>query len=221
MIALFTGLLAGFIHVWSGPDHLSALAPLAVKTRKNSWIAGLKWGLGHSIGVILVGGLALIFRDFIPVNVISGWGEQFVGVMLIGIGVWGLHKAYTKKVHIHSHQHDGEVHTHIHLHQQKTEHEKPYSHIHMHAAMGIGVLHGLAGSSHFLGVLPALAFSTTFESTLYIIAFGIGTIISMILFASSVGILSNKFAIKNNMSYKWLMSVCSFFAVAVGIFWLI
>jgi sulfite exporter TauE/SafE len=221
MLAFITGLLAGALHVWSGPDHLTAIAPLAVSSQKKSWTTGFRWGIGHSLGVAIVGGLTLILREIIPVEAISGWSERLVGVMLILIGIWGFRKAFKTRIHTHTHKHDGDEHKHIHIHSKPKLHEKPEAHIHMHAALGIGILHGFAGSSHFVGILPALAFSTTIQSVIYIVAFGIGTIISMVLFASGIGFLSDKFAFNSEKAYKWLLSICSSAAFLVGVFWLI
>ena len=50
---------------------------------------------------------------------------------------------------------------------------------HAHAAFCMGILHGIAGSSHFLGVLPALALPTTRRCRDGIAAFGVGTVIAM------------------------------------------
>jgi sulfite exporter TauE/SafE len=221
MFALITGLLAGALHVWSGPDHLTAIAPLAVRSKKNSWTTGFRWGIGHSLGVAIVGGLSLILREIIPIEAISGWSESLVGVMLILIGIWGFRKAFQTRIHTHTHKHNDEEHQHIHIHSNPKLHKKPEAHIHTHAALGIGILHGFAGSSHFVGILPALAFSTTIQSIIYIIAFGIGTIISMVLFASGMGFLSEKFAFNSEIAYKWLLSLCASAACIVGVFWLI
>ena len=49
----------------------------------------------------------------------------------------------------------------------------------------MGVLHGVAGSSHFFGVLPALALPTTSAAVLYIGAFGVGTVAAMTIFAAA------------------------------------
>src|SRR5207249_2193668 len=106
MLAIFTGLAAGSVHVWSGPDHLAAIAPLAVRRTHRAWAPGLRWGLGHSAGVGLVGLLSLWLRDLLPVNLLSTWGERTVGVMLFGIGLWALRKAF--RIHAHEHEHDGE-----------------------------------------------------------------------------------------------------------------
>lgn len=221
MLALITGLLAGALHVWSGPDHLTAIAPLAVRSQKKSWITGFRWGIGHSLGVAIVGGLSLILRGIIPIEAISGWSERLVGVMLILIGLWGFRKAFQTRIHEHTHIHNGEEHKHFHIHPNPKSHDKPEAHMHIHAALGIGILHGFAGSSHFVGILPALAFSTTIQSVFYITAFGIGTIISMVLFSSGIGFISNKFAFNSEKAYKWLLSVCSSAACLVGVFWLV
>ena len=93
MIAVLTGLIAGAVHVVSGPDHLTAVAPLAVQRPRRAWLPGVRWGLGHSAGVALVGLLSLWLRDLIPVDLLSTWGERLVGVMLFGIGWWALRRA--------------------------------------------------------------------------------------------------------------------------------
>ncbi|HON08433.1 MAG TPA: nickel transporter, partial [Verrucomicrobiota bacterium] len=156
-----SGLVAGTIHVVSGPDHLAAVAPLAAEGKIGSWRIGFRWGLGHSSGVLLVGLAAILLREVLPMDLISGWAERLVGIVLIGIGIWGLKKTFSAHIHTHQHEHNGETHTHIHFHQKKKEHNK---HSHIHTAFAIGTLHGLAGSSHFLGVLPALAFPTRAEA---------------------------------------------------------
>lgn len=98
MIIFFTGFAAGSVHVLTGPDHLAAVAPLSLDSKKSNWLVGFKWGLGHSAGVILVGVLALLFRELIPIDLISSYSERFVGVILIGIGLWGIKKVFFKSV---------------------------------------------------------------------------------------------------------------------------
>ena len=68
MIVIITGLIAGLIHVLTGPDHLTAIAPLAVRRPQRAWIPGVRWGLGHSSGVAVVGLLALWLRGSLPVD---------------------------------------------------------------------------------------------------------------------------------------------------------
>src|SRR5437762_425481 len=120
MFAIVTGLIAGIIHVGSGPDHLAAIAPLAARKPKQSWIPGVRWGVGHSAGVAVIGLLSLWLRDLLPVNLLSAWGERLVGLMLLGIGAWGLRKAL--RIHAHEHEHHGERHLHMHAHSPRVEH---------------------------------------------------------------------------------------------------
>ena len=116
LIAALAGALAGFVHVLSGPDHLAAIAPLASNQRRSPWAAGALWGLGHSSGVLVVGLLALWLRGWLPIEAVSSWSERAVGVVLIGIGLWGLHRALRRHVHSHPHAHGPLHHDHAHLH---------------------------------------------------------------------------------------------------------
>ena len=82
MIVVLAGFVAGLIHVFMGPDHLAAIAPIATKHQRGSWLAGLVWGLGHSAGVGLVGMMSLVLREFLPVDSISEYSDRLVGVMV-------------------------------------------------------------------------------------------------------------------------------------------
>jgi ABC-type nickel/cobalt efflux system permease component RcnA len=219
MIAAITGLIAGLIHVWSGPDHLAAIAPLALRRPKRAWVPGVRWGFGHSAGVAVIGLFSLWLRDSLPVDLLSTWGERIVGVMLLGIGFWALRKAF--KVHAHEHDHDGDRHLHIHAHAPHLAHERAEApHHHTHAAFGIGILHGLAGSSHFLGVLPILAFPTRTEAIAYLAAFAAGTIASMAAFSWVMGSLTARYAAGSAKIYRGLLGFCAASAMGVGCFWL-
>lgn len=220
MISIITGLIAGAVHVVTGPDHLTAVAPLAVRRPLRAWWPGVRWGLGHSAGVGLVGLLSLWLRGLIPVDLLSTWGERFVGVMLFGIGLWALRRALKHNVHAHEHKHGGEPHVHFHVHPRREDHRGERAHLHVHAAFGIGTLHGLAGSSHFLGVLPALAFPTRAEAVAYLVAFGLGTICAMAAFSWDMGWLAARFANRGLNIYRGLMGACAVAAMVVGCFWL-
>jgi ABC-type nickel/cobalt efflux system permease component RcnA len=220
MIAILTGLISGAVHVVTGPDHLTAVAPLAVRRPGRAWLPGVRWGLGHSAGVALVGLLSLWLRDLIPVELLSSWGERMVGVMLFGIGLWALRCALKQNLHAHEHEHGGDRHVHLHTHGHAHAPEKTSPHHHTHAAFGIGTLHGLAGSSHFLGVLPALAFPTNLQAVTYLLAFGVGTIAAMAAFSWGVGQLAVRFEARGLKVYRALMGACAVAAMGVGCFWL-
>lgn len=222
LTALFTGTLAGVVHVASGPDHLAAIAPLSIERWRRAWQLGLHWGLGHASGVLFLGVCSILLREAIPVELISSVAERFVGVVLISIGLWGFRQGLRNHVHTHEHTHDGGTHAHLHIHGNNHSHgEQPSTrHEHGHAAFGIGSIHGLAGGSHLLSVLPALLFASKTSGLLYLVAYGIGTVGAMVVFAWSIGLASRKFSAQTPLAYKWVSCVCSGAAICVGGYWL-
>ena len=221
MIVALTGFVAGLGHVLSGPDHLAALAPFTVSRPRRALMVGVQWALGHCCGVALIGLGSLILRELIPVDLISSYSERAVGVLLIGIGLWCLRKAFSTRIHAHQHTHDGEDHTHIHVHSSGHRHAERPPHQHSHAALGIGVLHGLAGGSHLLGVLPALALPSRWGALTYLLAFGAGTLGGIGLFSSALGLFAHRVGGIGWLGYRYLMCGCASAAVAIGGVWLL
>ena len=194
MFAFFAGLSAGLLHVFSGPDHLAAVAPLAADTDRGRWQTGLQWGLGHTIGVLLIASLLLVIREQLPLEAISAYSERLVGVALILVGGWGFWSARVRRC------------------------EGAKAHSHAGASFGMGALHGLAGSSHLFGVLPALAFVTRFEAALYLAGFGAGAIVGMTTFSTVMGLLSSRLSHRHSSRLLYASSAA---ALVVGGFWLV
>ncbi len=221
-VAIATGLAAGMLHVVSGPDHLAAVAPLTLQNKKHPWLTGLWWGIGHSTGVWIVGALAFLLKDFLPVEQLSGWSEKLVGIVLVGLGIWALRRAFRNRIHIHEHTHDGVTHAHIHIHSRDelASHHQPVAHHHTHAPLGIGILHGLAGSSHLLGVLPALALPGWHATVGYIVAFGLGSILAMTLVALVIGKSAHHLLRWSDKSFQYLQYTFALAAIGIGIYWI-
>lgn len=228
-LPLFAGIAASVLHVVSGPDHLAAVTPLAIETRRKVWKIGLFWGFGHLTGMLIIGLLFLLFREYLPLEKISEHSEQLVGIVLLGIGIWALISIFYKaKNHKHPHVHDGEN-PYIHVHEH--EHEKSqldHSHIHhkkakqnLWSSFGIGVLHGLAGIAHFILLLPVLGFENQFDSVQYIIGFGFGTVLAMTLYTFLLGQLANYTkAQKSRSLFKIIRISGGVFAIVIGIYWI-
>ncbi len=230
------GLTAAIVHVLSGPDHLAAVTPLVFDTDKKHWKIGFYWGSGHVIGMMLIGILFYWFKEYIPVEEISAHGEQLVGVILIGIGIWSFYRInHHKKHHVHPHIHPSEsgefIHIHEHEHEHDHHHDEESEHHHPHkktsgqnnlTALFVGIIHGFAGISHFLLMLPVLGYKTRFESAQYIVGFGVGIIVAMVLYTMAVSRL-NKMQLFSKS--KSLLGNLRFYggvaAVLVGIYWLI
>jgi hypothetical protein len=216
MLTVITGALAGLFHVLSGPDHLAAVVPLAASDRERGWIAGWTWGIGHSSGVVAVAVVAVLLRDILPpIGVISAWSERLVGAALIGIGVWALRRSV--RIRPGTHVHGTMAHAHLHVQAGPAWIRRLG---HAHAAFYMGVLHGIAGSSHFFGVLPALALPTRASALLYIASFGGGTVIAMTGFAAAIGAIGVRTA-RVGWVQRGMMLTASAVALSVGTWWLI
>jgi len=121
MLTFITGFIASVAHVVTGPDHLAAVTPLAIDTRKKSWVIGFSWGLGHTLGMLLIGMLFILFKKFLPIEAISKYSDTIIGILLIVIGCWAIIRTYRH------HRHGNRPHTHFHT--------TPflYAHIHKHS----------------------------------------------------------------------------------------
>jgi len=217
MLTALTGaLVSGLAHVLSGPDHLAAVAPLAAADRRRGWLTGCTWGIGHTSGVVLVALLAVMLRDLLPpLEVLSAWSERIVGVALIGIGMWALRRSL--RVTTAPHVHGGVPHDHLHV-QAGPAWARRLGHA--HASFYMGILHGVAGSSHFFGVLPALALPTRTASLVYIGAFGVGSVLAMTAFAATIGVAGGRVQ-QGTAGHRLLMMSAAVLALAVGGWWLV
>ncbi len=221
--ALFAGLLVGLVHVISGPDHLSAIAPLASVERHRVWAVGLRWGLGHSLGVVIVGLIAGLMAHWAMVDPFSASSERLVGVMLLVIGAWGLWRLgrmsaigeLTHDTNVHQHA-DGSVHSHA-LAPPLRRSTTPSRRL---APYAIGILHGCAGGSHLVGILLALAFPTLAGVLTYLAGFVAGSVLAMCAFAAGIGWLATIRGVSSDFQ-RGMVVVSSLASIGVGCWWLV
>lgn len=223
---LTAGLIAAMLHVVTGPDHLAAVMPFAIESKKKAWKIGVFWGIGHLVGMLSIGILFVVFKTLIPVERISQHSEQLVGLVLIGIGIWAFYKIFKSErthKHLHVHSEDAPVihkHLHVHSHGQTHQHSHPKNLKQSNfASFSIGFLHGLAGVAHFLLFIPVLGFDTRIASFLYISGFGMGILLAMTAFAFVIGkIASFSENGHNEVFFKGIRLVGGLFAIVIGIF---
>ncbi len=209
---ILTGLVAGFVHVVTGADHLIAMAPAAINNPQKALKNSFSWGLGHSSGVLLLAFLAIFIKDITPLNQFSNIAEFLVGISLLIVGVFAIKNSFQLSIHSHSHKHEnGIAHRHYHFHVKEQKNKN-----HSHALTGLGLLHGIAGGSHFLAVLPALALPLT-SACLYLISYLIGSLISMNLFTCLISFTTFKASRK---FVKRLIAVAGGLSFTLGLFWI-
>lgn len=220
--ALLAGLAAGAVHVLSGPDHLAAVLPFSAGARRKWWV-GLSWGVGHSVGVLVLGCIALAFDLAAHVEGISAIAERVVGVSLVGLGLWTLRRSGLV-MHAHRHPHRestdvGHVHVHVHVDDPSVDapdHAERGRHAdHAHSSLGFGVLHGVAGTGHLFGVVPALLLETG-AAVAYLGAYLVGSAASMCGFAAIAGRLVGGRGVR----LAWGLRLSGALALGVGVFWL-
>ena len=212
MLSIVTGLVAGSLHVISGPDHLAAMAPLAVDNSRRSARLGALWGLGHGVGVCALGGLGIYARTVMDVELFSGWSEFLVGIVLVFVGIWAIRRSFGITIHAHGHHHrDQNDHEHFHVHTGANHVHQD----HRHTVLGVGALHGAAGTGHLFGVVPAMALGT-FEALLYLTAYLLAAVGSMALFGGLIGRLVDH---GGQNSIRRLLIGSGTIAMAVGLVW--
>lgn len=224
--SLFAGIAASVLHVISGPDHLAAVTPLAIESKRKVWKIGLFWGFGHLTGMLIIGLLFLLFKEYIPIEKISEHSEQLVGIVLIVVGLWAFfHIFFKNKEHKHSHIHKGKESYIVegkqtigyvdHINNSTKKVNK-----NMWSSFGIGILHGLAGVAHFILLLPVLGFENQLDSVLYIVGFAFGTVLAMTTYTFLLGKISNYSKVTNTSLYKTIRLSGGFFAIVIGVYWL-
>ena len=211
-IVILTGILAGLVHVVSGVDHLIAMAPTAIASPKIAIRNSISWGLGHSSGVIVLAVLAIFIKDITPLDKFSNFAEFLVGISLLIVGVFAIKNSVHLKIHSHLHQHDGLTHHHLHFHSKdKKKHNK-----HSHALAGLGLLHGIAGGSHFLAILPAFAFPLP-SAFAYLISYLMGSLFCMILFTFLVSVTTLN---AGQQFIRRLIAFAGGLSFSMGLFWI-
>ena len=210
---IFTGIVAGFVHVVSGADHLIAMAPAAINNPQRALKNSFSWGLGHSSGVLLLAFLAIFIKDITSLSKFSNIAEFLVGISLLFVGVFAIRNSFQLNIHLHSHRHkNGIAHRHLHLHVKEQKNNNKHS----HALTGLGLLHGIAGGSHFIAVLPALALPIT-SACLYLISYLMGSLISMNLFTCLISFTTFKASQK---FIKSLIALAGGLSFSMGLFWI-
>jgi len=175
------GLGMGVAHVLS-PDHLSALATLSAGGGLGAFRLGVRWGLGHSAGMVGAAlGLLAVTRGGEAAYALEGGSRDaarlaerlawlcngLVGVTMVAIGAYGARRALRGGGGLPSHGHGHCAHDHAHRgaggHRDRKD---------SRLALGVGVVHGL---THVVWVLPVLQMRALGHAAAYLAAFAVAS----------------------------------------------
>src|SRR6185503_13528568 len=105
---LILGLVYGLKHATEA-DHIVAVSTIVSEHKKllRAALVGALWGAGHTASLIVVGVVVLVLKIAIP-ELLAGWLEFMVAVMIIVLGVLAFRRALMgrKDVHLHGHTHE-------------------------------------------------------------------------------------------------------------------
>lgn len=216
------GFLLGMKHALD-VDHLAAVSTIVAgqRSRWRSALVGAYWGIGHSVSLLVAGGI-IVYFDLRFGPLVSAAMESVVGLMLIVLGGRVLLRMrHGGTIHVHAHHHGKRRHVHPHIHEPGNGHpggDVAHGGIsgdsagHAHGAFGgrlsllVGSIHGLAGSAALtLMLLPSM--QTRLGAIMYLVVFGIGSILGMALSTYLVSIPLS--ALKAGGKAGRILAVCA------------
>ncbi|CAM1372163.1 conserved membrane hypothetical protein [Tenacibaculum litopenaei] len=222
-------LIAGILHSFE-PDHISAVSVLAAdnaiqkkKVTLKTVFTASQWAFGHSVTLLLFGGIALLFRSVLLsfIENISYFAEIMVGPIMIWLGLVAIKRNHKLKAlmtdhkKIEEHEHDpGNL---IHLHGKSGE-EIAMNPI--NRSFWIGMLHGLAGTGGALTSALILSASTISEAIWILVIESVGVIVAMAVYSYVLIFTMSRFIERNIAIFKWLNAMIGISSILIGVLWL-
>lgn len=246
---VITGCTMGIFHVVAGPDHLSALATLAVGSSWRAITLGVRWGLGHSAGLVAVAIIFISLKGELDLRTIGKYCDFLVGIFMVILGLYGILdsvRMYKERDKL-KREADGKPSSAMHMSPKLSgkatndwsvldiEHHFDHDHkvicgisTNFHdpytqrvISFLIGLLHGIAGPGGILGVLPAVEMRSWVASSIYLGTFIIMSTLSMGIFAALYGEITKRIGSQADSIELGLRVFSSFMSVGVGFVWLV
>ena len=158
-VFLLGGLALGCLHAMDA-DHITSVSMLILEKlpfRKTLPLA-LRWSTGHAVMLFVLAGLMTGMKTTFEALDLSG-AEQWVGASMIGLGLWVFVWQWKK-------ERTGEFGK---AHKSRSE----------WALFGMGVLHGMAGSSSILLLIPVALSQSVLLLFGYVLSFSLGMMLAM------------------------------------------
>ena len=87
---MLLGFFLGVRHA-ADADHVVAVSTIVTRHRtlRAGIVTGAVWGIGHTVTILVVGGVVIVFRIVIP-PALGLTMEMTVALMLVVLGLWSL-----------------------------------------------------------------------------------------------------------------------------------
>ncbi|MTI33548.1 hypothetical protein [Xanthovirga aplysinae] len=226
MINLIQPLTAGVLHSFE-PDHMTAVTVLASenagkgeKIKLRTVLKASQWAFGHSVTLLLFGGMAILFRVTMEGFVINMayLADILLGPIMIWLGVnaiWRIRKSANQQQSLNKYSTDIEFLPHIHGKGGDTIAINPAS-----RSFWVGMLHGLAGAGGILTVDLILQAPDLMSALAVIVIESIGIILAMGIYTYLLLIGFSRVADWNQKLFIWANSFVGLFSIALGIWWI-
>ncbi|TPN87035.1 hypothetical protein [Aquimarina algicola] len=227
--SLVRPLMAGILHSFE-PDHVTAVSVLATENAINKKKVSFKsvfkasqWAFGHSVTLLLFGGVALLFKSVatLAVHNISFYAELAVGPIMIWLGVVAIRRNHTINEMVKEHKkiepHEHELSNPIHLHGTKGEEIAMNP---MNKSFWVGMLHGLAGTGGALTSALVLSSATIGDALLILVVESLGIIVAMGVYSYVLIYVMSRFLERNLSVFKWMNGIAGLASIVIGIIWI-
>ncbi len=198
------------------PDHLAAVGTLLPDgpAGRRGGILGAFWGLGHTLSLLLLGGLFAALQARMPARLSDGL-ELGVAGMLLVLGLRALASAAREPASAPAtlHAHHGIAH----------RHGDPGAHVHLGSwtfawrPLLVGLVHGAAGSGVFTALVLA-GLHSTLSRLVYIALFGLGSLLGMAALSGAAGASMGLFGGGRGVR-RGLSLVAGALSLGLGIAW--
>ncbi|MBE7692562.1 hypothetical protein [Tenacibaculum finnmarkense] len=229
IVSLVRPLMAGILHSFE-PDHVTAVSVLATENAINKQKVSFKtvfkasqWAFGHSVTLLLFGGVALLFKSMATlfINDLSFYAELAVGPIMIWLGIVAIKRNHQINEMVKDHKkieaHEHDLSNPIHLHGTKGEEIAVNP---MNKSFWIGMLHGLAGTGGALTSALVLSSSSVAEALLILAVESVGIIVAMGVYSYVLIYVMSRFLERNLAIFKWMNGVAGVASAIIGFVWL-
>ena len=219
------GFLLGMRHA-TDADHVIAVTTILNRSQRflDTTLIGALWGLGHTVTVVTVGVLIIVFNVVIPPPV--GLAMEFaVALMLIGLGLLNLFgglRSLTERLtppapmHAHEHAHGGAAHGHLHGHGRERGLLATFGRYQLIRPVVVGLVHGLAGSAA-VALLVLATIQDTGTALAYLVIFCLGVAGGMAVLTTVIGLPFMVSRARSAQINRWLTIGSGILSLAFGL----